>query len=149
MNKNGKVAAPGALPGLGCWLQMIRTYDYLHAQVAQLLQKHGLSVPQFEMLSTLAESDCDNQQELADRLRVTKGNLVGLIDRLAEKGWVERAQVPGDRRVNRVRITEAGRKWVRKAVPEQAAIVAAMMSRLNDKERVQLHGLLQKLEGRT
>jgi hypothetical protein len=78
--------------GFDCWLQMIRTYEILQGEVEAKLQKHGLTLPQFEVISTLAVSPCTNQQELAQRLQVTKGNLVGLIDRLTERGWVERAQ---------------------------------------------------------
>ena len=50
------------------------------------------------------------QQELAERLLVTKANVVGLIDRVSPAGWVERRADPEDRRVNRLYLTNAGRK---------------------------------------
>ncbi|MEO7423551.1 MAG: MarR family transcriptional regulator [Fibrobacteria bacterium] len=124
---------------------MIRTYDFMQSQVATLLQRHTMTVPQFEVLSTLAIADCTTQQELASRLQVTKGNLVGLIDRLAERGWVERVQVQGDRRVNKVRITEVGKELLNKAFPEQVGVVETMMSGLSQDELESLRGLLQKL----
>jgi DNA-binding MarR family transcriptional regulator len=145
MDHNGCSEAPKTRKSLDCWLQMIRTYDYLQAQVATLLQRHNLTVPQFEVLSSLAIADCTTQQELAQRLQVTKGNLVGLIDRLAERGWVERVQVQGDRRVNRVRITEGGKDLLSKAFPEQVGAVETMMSGLEETELDSLRGLLQKL----
>ena len=131
--------------GFDCWLQMIRTYDFLQNQVAASVQKHGLTIPQFEVLSTLAVAECTNQQELADRLQVTKGNLVGLIDRLTEKGWVERQVTPGDRRVNRVRITAHGKQLFDKALPEQLGIVDSMMSQLTKDDLQSLRSLLEKL----
>lgn len=126
---------------------MIRTYEYLQTQVATLLQSHNLTVPQFEVLSTLAIADCTTQQELAQRLQVTKGNLVGLIDRLTERGWVERVQVQADRRVNRVRITEAGKDLLHKAFPEQVGAVETMMSGLAEGELETLQGFLKRLAG--
>jgi DNA-binding MarR family transcriptional regulator len=105
---------------MDAWLQMIRTYDHLQSQVATLLQSHGLTVPQFEVLSTLAATACSNQQELAD-------------------------QVPEDRRVNRVRITEAGRTLIHGVLPEQAGIVEQMLSGLDDTEVNALRELLHKL----
>lgn len=129
---------------MDAWLQMIRSYEHFHAQVASLLQERGLTVPQFEVLSTLASTDCANQQELADRLRMTKGNLVGLIDRLTEKGWVEREQVPEDRRVNRVRMTPSGRTFIHTVLPEQAKVVEAMLSGLDDAEVETFRNLLKK-----
>lgn len=126
------------------WLQIIRSYEHFHGQVAALLQLRGLTVAQFEVLSTLASVDCGNQQELADRLRMTKGNLVGLIDRLTDRGWVEREQVPGDRRVNRVKITASGREFIHSVLPEQAKVVETMLSGLDDAEVETLRTLLKK-----
>ena len=129
---------------MDAWLQLIRSYEHFHAQVATLLQERGLTVPQFEVLSTLASTSCANQQELADRLRMTKGNLVGLIDRLTERGWAEREQVPGDRRVNRVKITEAGTTLIQTVLPEQAKVVESMLSSLDISEVETLAQLLKK-----
>lgn len=126
------------------WLQLIRSYEHFHGQVAALLQERGLTVPQFEVLSTLASANCANQQELADRLRMTKGNLVGLIDRLSDRGWVEREQVPGDRRVNRVKITAAGSEFIHMVLPEQAKVVENMFAALNDEDVETLRALLKK-----
>jgi DNA-binding MarR family transcriptional regulator len=126
------------------WLQLIRSYEHLQAQVASLLQAKGLTVAQFEVLSSLATANCANQQELADRLQVTKGNLVGLIDRLTDRGWVEREPAPEDRRVNRVRITPAGKELILSVLPEQAVVVQTMLSRLDDAEVETLRSLLEK-----
>jgi DNA-binding MarR family transcriptional regulator len=146
MSENGHAPFPPKTQlSLDCWLQMIRTYDHLQTQVAALLQSHNLTLPQFEVLSTLKAAECTNQQELAQRLQVTKGNLVGLIDRLTERGWVERVQVPGDRRVNRVRITNAGREIFQTAFPEQLGVIEKMMADLDQSELETLQALLKKL----
>lgn len=131
---------------LDCWLQMIRTYDHMQNEVATQLQRHGLTLPQFEVLSTLAVASCTNQQELAQRLQVTKGNLVGLIDRLTERGWVERVPDPEDRRVNKVRITAEGKTLLEKVYPDQLAAVEVLMTRLGQDEVDSLKSLLKKLE---
>jgi DNA-binding MarR family transcriptional regulator len=131
---------------LNCWLQMVRTYDSLQGEVASHLQKHGLTLPQFGMLSALAVSSCTNQQELAARLQVTKGNLVGLIDRLGERGWVERVPDTEDRRVNKVRLTAQGKETLEQVYPEQLKAVELMMAKLETTEVETLRSLLKKLE---
>jgi DNA-binding MarR family transcriptional regulator len=131
---------------LDCWLQMIRTYDAMQGEVAGQLQKHGLTLPQFEVLSTLAVSSCTNQQELAQRLQVTKGNLVGLIDRLTERSWVERVADPADRRVNKVQLTGEGKLVLEKVYPDQLKAVEMMMTKLNQSEVETLQTLLKKLD---
>jgi DNA-binding MarR family transcriptional regulator len=131
---------------IDCWLQMIRTYDQMQGEVSAQLQRHGLTLPQFEVLSSLAVSSCTNQQELAQRLQVTKGNLVGLIDRLGERGWVERVPDPEDRRVNKVRLTAEGKQVLDKVYPDQLKAVELMMSKLGMPEVDSLRSLLKKLE---
>jgi DNA-binding MarR family transcriptional regulator len=131
---------------LDCWLQMIRTYDAMQGEVAGQLTKHGLTLPQFEVLSTLAVSSCTNQQELAQRLQVTKGNLVGLIDRLTERSWVERVPDPADRRVNKVQLTSEGKQVLEKVYPDQLKAVEMMMTKLDQGEVETLQALLKKLD---
>lgn len=131
---------------LDCWLQMIRTYDHMQGEVAAQLQRHGLTLPQFEVLSTLAVASCTNQQELAQRLQVTKGNLVGLIDRLTERGWVERIPDPEDRRVNKVSLTRMGKEVLEKVYPDQLTAVEGLMDKLNSGEVESLRTLLKKLD---
>jgi nitronate monooxygenase len=45
---------------------------------------------------------------LADVLNVSLSNATGLVDRIEERGFIERSRVPEDRRVVLVRITEDG-----------------------------------------
>ena len=58
------------------------------------LKALGLSIPQFDLLSTLTEREGMSQQELAEQLYVTKGNVSGLLDRIVEAGLVEPARSP-------------------------------------------------------
>jgi len=46
--------------------------------------------------------------ELSDVLRVSNGNVTGIVDRLVEDGIARREPVPGDRRASRVKLTEKG-----------------------------------------
>ena len=73
------------------------------------LREIGVSIPQCDVLTTLTEQEGVSQQELATRLYVTKGNISGLIDRLAEAGLVERRSTANDRRQHAIYLTEAGR----------------------------------------
>lgn len=84
----------------------------------------GLSIPQFDALSTLTEGEGMTQQDLAARLYVTKGNVSGLIDRLVEAGLVERRPIPGDRRSHALHLTPAGTDLAGRGIAAQQAYVA-------------------------
>ena len=70
-------------------------------------------MPQCDVLTTLTEKEGVSQQELAERLYVTKGNISGLLDRLEAAGLVERRAIAADRRQYAIYLTEAGRAVAR------------------------------------
>jgi DNA-binding MarR family transcriptional regulator len=128
------------------WLSLARVYTRLERRLGQALAAHGLSVSQFDVLATLWHGEGITQQELAERLLVTKGNVVGLIDRVGAAGWVERRPDPEDRRANRLYLTDAGRDLLARAFPCQADLICRDLGRLSQDELAQMHRLLEKLE---
>jgi DNA-binding MarR family transcriptional regulator len=128
------------------WVSLARVYARLERRLAQTLASHGLSVSQFDVLATLWHGEGITQQELAERLLVTKGNVVGLIDRVSAAGWVERRPDPEDRRANRLYLTDAGRGLLSRAFPCQADFICTVFGRLTEDELRQMRQLLDKLE---
>ena len=73
----------------------------------------GLEPQQHQMLLALravADPQGPTVGSLADHLLIRHHSAVGLIDRLEERGLVERARGNSDRRQVRVRLTEAGER---------------------------------------
>ena len=102
----------------------------MRVAVSDSLRKIGLSVPQCDVLSTLTEKEGVSQQDLAQRLYVTKGNISGLIDRLASAGLVERRSIAADKRQHAIYLTEPGRRAAEAAIGVQHAIIARSFGRL-------------------
>src|SRR3954453_8448607 len=94
---------------LRVWFRFIRLHRRVSGAIAGALKDLGLSIPQFDLLSTLTEREGLTQQELAERLYVTKGNVSGLVDRLVNAGLVERRPIEGDRRSHALHLTGRGR----------------------------------------
>ncbi len=67
--------APAEADPLRVWFRFIRLHRRVVAAVAAELKAVGLSIPQFDVLSTLSEREGLTQQDLAERLYVTKGNV--------------------------------------------------------------------------
>jgi DNA-binding MarR family transcriptional regulator len=125
---------------------MIRTFWTLQSRVEDSLKKHKLTLAQFDLLAMLQTLEGLNQQELADQLAVTKGNMVGLVNRLSRRGFVERVPSQKGRRGNVIRLTKAGRKLVTAALPDHWRLVTVMMNPLSVKELQGLWKLLRRLE---
>lgn len=139
---------PQPLPAeLQTWLQMIRTFWRLQSRVEESLKTHQLTLAQFDLLAMLfGLGDNMNQQELANQLAVTKGNMVGLVNRLSRRGFVKRVPVQTGRRANLIRLTDAGWNLVTAALPDHLRFVKAMMTPLSARKLRELRVLLKRLE---
>jgi DNA-binding MarR family transcriptional regulator len=69
---------------------------------------------------------------LADMLDVSLSNASGLIDRLEERGLVERIRVTDDRRVVIVRATDAGRRTIVEVEVLKDEMLQRILDRLDD-----------------
>lgn len=108
------------------WVQMAHAFGAIERRVIDLLGQHEMTLPQFDVLATLLFSEGASQQELAKRLLVTKGNVVGLLNRLEAAGWVERRPHATDARANCLHLTPAGRRKIDKVLPEHDALIAQL-----------------------
>lgn len=121
---------PDAVDPLRVWFRFIRLHRRVSNAVGAELRRLGLSIPQFDVLSTLTEREGLTQQDLAARLYVTKGNVSGLIDRLVEAGLVERRAIPGDRRSHALHLTPEGERLAAAGIAAQSAYVARTLGSL-------------------
>lgn len=124
------------------YFRFVRLQQRVFGEMGQTLKPTGLSIPQFDVLSTLTEQEGLSQSDLATRLYVTKGNVSGLIDRLVDAGFVERRSAPGDRRSNAVFLTLEGRKVADEGIQLQKAFVADTLGKLQQTDLKILDGIL-------
>lgn len=131
--------------GFNAWLQLVRAYNYLEARISADLRRAGLTLARFDVLVVLDKYGPMSQQALADRLLVSKGNIVGLIDKLSARGLVDRKPSETDGRVNRLQVTPAGKRIVERILPRQMNLIAGLMQPLSEGEAVSLEALLTRL----
>jgi MarR family transcriptional regulator, organic hydroperoxide resistance regulator len=85
-------------------LSMSRVRQRFLAAVTEL----GLSFPQAHALKVLRPEHPIPMRQLADELHCDPSNITGIVDRLGDRGLVERGSAPGDRRVKTLMLTEEG-----------------------------------------
>lgn len=121
-------------------LQLLRTAETLWNSSRIFFSRWDLSPSQFNVLNLLRNNDSGlTQTELSQELLTHRSNVTGLVDRLEERGLVQRRNVPGDRRAYQVTITEAGRKLLQEILPvfyQAAEEVWSPMSTKRAKELV-------------
>jgi MarR family transcriptional regulator, organic hydroperoxide resistance regulator len=124
------------------YFRFVRLTHRLSGEMARRLKQASLSIPQFDMLSTLSEQEGLSQSDLATRLYVTKGNVSGLVDRLVEAGYVERRSTPGDRRSHALYLTGTGRKAAEDGIRIQKEFVSLTLGNLSTDDLVSFDRVL-------
>jgi DNA-binding MarR family transcriptional regulator len=124
-------------------VRLARVFQRVERDLGERLRGWDLNVAQFDVLAHVGASEGMTQQELADSLLVTKGNVCQLLDRMEGRGWISRRQ---DGRANRLFLTDEGRRLFYEVVPDHEAFVTERFSTLSRTEQEQLHELLRKLD---
>jgi DNA-binding MarR family transcriptional regulator len=124
------------------WFRFMRLHQRMLMQMTARIRRLGLSIPQFDLLSTLTEQEGISQSELAERLYVTKGNVSGLVDRLVQAGLVERRAIAGDRRSYAMHLTPEGRRLAEAGIATQRDFVASTLGKLEPEDLAELDRLV-------
>jgi DNA-binding MarR family transcriptional regulator len=140
---DGSLSRSLKTPALLGWLRLMRIYHKVDRHTAGRLKGWGLSGAQFDVLAHVGAAEGITQQELADSLLVTKGNVCQLLAKMEGRGLISRRR---EGRTNRLFLTEAGRQLFEETVPAQEAMVSERFAPLSEEEQAQLHGLLRKLD---
>jgi DNA-binding MarR family transcriptional regulator len=99
--------------------------------MSERLVRLGVSMAQFHIMVTLQRNGLMPMSRLADLLGVSQSNASGLIDRLEERGYVERTRVAEDRRVVLARVTAAGTRLIQENDALSDELMREVLGRLD------------------
>jgi DNA-binding MarR family transcriptional regulator len=114
-------------------------------QALQAYAQTGLHPYHHAVLAVLDEGSRETQGAIADALGYDRGQLVGLLDELEDRGLIERRRNPGDRRRQSVRMTPDGKRALAKLRTLGRRLEDDFLTNLDDTQRAELHALLRQL----
>ena len=136
------------------WLRLLKTSRMIEAEIRERLRaKHGTTLPRFDVMAALCRTETGlKMSELSDELRVSNGNVTGIIERLVQDGLVVRIPVKGDRRATLVRLTTKGRAAFGQLAQEHERWIDEMLDGVdhNDAQALtsRLGAMTSRIEGR-
>jgi DNA-binding MarR family transcriptional regulator len=132
-------------PAVLAWLRLARVFQKIDTLSERFFRSHGLNTAQFDVIAKVGAASGMTQQELANALLVTKGNISQLLAKLEHEGLITRRQ---EGRTNCLFLTDRGRALYTLVVPQQEAHIAELLQPLTPDEQLELLRLLRKLDRR-
>lgn len=140
-------AAPRHIDHARFFDELTRANRRLRALFDARAKGMGLTLSRARALMRLAETDGMTQSALAETLGIEQPSLVGLLDGLEKKGFVERRVDPEDRRSRRIFLTPAAQESAAEILaftrqlraqvldgvdPDDLAVAIRVLARAND-----------------
>ena len=132
-----------------------RNVGFLVHDVARLMRtvfdrrmrELGLTRSQWWVLTHLYFHEGITQTEFSSILEIERASLGRLLDRLEEKGWLERRADPADRRIKRVYLTGEVEPLMRAMRARAATVRSTTLAGLDSDQAERLIGLLVHVKG--
>ncbi|HEX6927457.1 MAG TPA: MarR family transcriptional regulator [Longimicrobiaceae bacterium] len=130
---------------LKLWVVLARATSSVEAHLHANVAAEGLTLTEFGILEVLYHKGPLLLGEVQKRILVSSGGVTYLVDRLEEKGLVERRACPEDRRARYAALTPAGEALIARIFPAHAELIEELMSPLTAEEQRQAVDLLRRL----
>ena len=133
---------------LRLWLKLLKLTSGLEAEVRRRLRdKHDTTLPRFDVMAALARyPDGLKMSELSGYLKVSNGNVTGIVDRLTDEGLALRVAVPNDKRAQLARLTPKGLKVFEALAEEHEAWIDELLGDLSKQRVAELMSLIERVK---
>lgn len=121
---------------LRMWLKILSVSNFVQSELrTNFRSEFDTTLPRFDVLAALDRFDEGlKMSELSKALRVSNGNVTGIIDRLIDDELVERRTIPGDRRASLVVLSIKGKAEFNKQAIAHEGWVDDLLSSLPGKD---------------
>ena len=125
---------------------LAKAYQKAHGNLKKRLHSYGLTPIQFLTLATLVEEDGISAGEIGKRLVLDNATLSGVLDRLADRDWIEKQTDLKDKRLLRVYLTDKAKALREELGEEREQANAEILHSLSIEEKVLLKRLLRDVQ---
>ena len=120
----------------------------VYATFKSQLQPYGMTPMQALVLNALYEEEGLSAGELGKRLVLDSATLSGVLDRMAEAGWIIKNSDKTDRRVLNIQLTEKSNQFRDEFLQKTENVNQKVLSSFNTEERLLLIRMLKDLRSK-
>ncbi len=130
---------------LKLWVVLARAYAAVSERAGRDVARHDLTLAEFAVIEALFHKGPLLLGEVQKKILVSSGGVTYLVDRLEQRGLVERRLCAEDRRARYAALTPAGEDFMKRIFPEHAACIAEVAGVLTPEEQVEVTRMLRDL----
>lgn len=124
---------------------MMANQMLMQKALLEKLKDTGLTIGQPKILDYLKEHDGSNQKEIAKACFLEAGSLTTILNRMEEKGLIERRILNGNRRSFHIFMTEAGKEKQQLVDQSFSEIEKNVLSGISEEEFELFMSVYQKI----
>ncbi len=114
--------------------ELVQAYQAFEAYTMPHIKSWGLTPAQFDVIATLGNTEGMTFRELGERTLIYKTTLTSVVDRLQERGLVERRPSTTDRRSTLAVLTAQGDALFQEAFQDHTEHLRRRLERLSEDE---------------
>jgi MarR family 2-MHQ and catechol resistance regulon transcriptional repressor len=130
---------------LKLFIVLSRASKVLLEESNKIPMQHGLNPTEFAVLELLYHKGRQPIQKIGQKILLGSGSMTYVVDKLEQKGLLERVISESDKRITYMSIKPKGEDLIASIFPENAQNIESLVSALTVQEQEQAIELLKKL----
>ena len=126
---------------------LAKAYQKTNANFKKRMEGYGVTPIQYLVLTVIMHNQGLSASEIGKILVLDNATLSGILDRLADNGWIYKDTDDEDKRNLRISLTPKATKQMDALMNEQKTANEEILSPLNVEERLLLKRVLRDLQG--
>jgi DNA-binding MarR family transcriptional regulator len=123
-----------------------KAYQKAFGNFKRRLQEYGLTPVQSLVLMTISEEEGLSAGEIGKRLVLDNATLSGVLDRLADGGWIIKTTADDDKRLLQIYLTPKAKEMAGVILKERDGLNEDILSPLKQEEKLLLKRMLKDLQ---
>jgi MarR family transcriptional regulator, 2-MHQ and catechol-resistance regulon repressor len=128
------------------FLALMKTAKNIQDQIRSEMSANNLSITEFSVLEVLHQKGMQTIHQVGQSILISSGSMTYVIDKLEQKGMLERRACPSDRRAIHLALTDTGMALMEEIMPRHQRLIDGMFESLSEEERESIVALLNKIK---
>ncbi|UOE96369.1 MarR family transcriptional regulator [Alkalihalobacillus sp. LMS39] len=120
---------------LKLFIVLSRAYESIITHIEKDIRSYGLNSTEFGVLELLFHKGEQPLQKIGEKILITSGSITYVVDKLQNKGLLQRINCPEDRRITYAHLTKQGKELMETIFPAHLEKIHQVLGGLDAEEK--------------